>query len=396
MTERLYFNDSHLTQFTAMVSGEETINNHPGVILDRTAFYPTGGGQPFDIGRLNNINVIDVVETDDGRIVHLLADGVINAGTAVTGVIDWKRRLDHMQQHTGQHILSQAFVKACGAETRSFHMGDESSTIDIELDKPTAEIMSAAEEIANQVIFENYPVNVHLVDANDLDRFPLRKETGREGEVRIIEVSGFDWSPCGGTHVHATGEIGLIVVKGWERAKKMCRVEFLCGGRVLQDYRKSNAAALGVAQQLSSARDVIPELVRNLIEENKQQGRRIRDLVQIAAGVEAATLYQEGEDKGSFRLVCKVFPGRDAEELKLLAQKITQQGPAVALLASTTDTTRLVFARSDSLPQNMGKLLGEACSALGGRGGGRPELAQGGAPASEKLPEVLENAGRSL
>jgi alanyl-tRNA synthetase len=151
-----------------------------------------------------------------------------------------------------------------------------------------------------------------------------------------------------------------------------------------------------VAGQLSSARDVIPSLVSNLIEENKQQGRRIHDLLQIAAGVEAATLYQEGEDRGSFRLVCQTFPGRDAEELKLLAQKITQQGPSIALLASTTDMVRLVFARSEGLSQNMGKLLGEACATMGGRGGGRPELAQGGAPNATKLAEVLEAACRLL
>jgi len=301
-----------------------------------------------------------------------------------------------MQQHTGQHILSLAFVKACGAETRSFHMGEESSTIDIELDKPTPEIMTAAEDIANDLIFQDRPVTIHSVEANDLDRFPLRKETGREGCVRIIEVSDFDWSACGGTHVHSTGEIGMIAVRGWERAKKMCRVEFLCGGRVLRDYRRAHQTALAVAQQFSAARDVTPALVAALIEDNKQQSRRIRDLLQIAIGVEAAELYQSAEQREGFRLIRQIFPGRDIEELKLLAQKIAQQGPSIALLAATTDIARLVFARSSELPQNMGKLLGEACALLGGKGGGRPELAQGGGPQIGKLSEVLEQISASL
>jgi alanyl-tRNA synthetase len=188
----------------------------------------------------------------------------------------------------------------------------------------------------------------------------------------------------------------MIAVRGWERAKKMSRIEFLCGGRVLRDYRQANQTVLAVAHQFSAARDVTPSLVSGLIEENKQQARRIRDLLQVAIGVEAAELYQAGEQREGFRLVRQIFPGRDVEELKLLAQKITQRGPSIALLAATTEMARLVFARSADLTQNMGKLLGEACGQLGGKGGGRPELAQGGGPDIGKVREILEQLSASL
>src|SRR5215216_1979445 len=233
-TEKIFFTDSSVIDFDASVISVRPTEQGLLVVLDRTAFYPTGGGQPNDTGVLGNARVIDVTEDDEGTVYHLLKDaGAITTGQTVTGVVDRERRLDHIQQHSGQHILSQAFVKACGAETRSFHMGAETSTIDIELQSPTIAHMRAAEEVANAAVFDDRPMRVHIVNEEAAGALPLRKESAVRGQVRVIEVEDFDWSACGGTHATRTGQVGLIAIKGYERAKKMTRVEFVCGRRAL-------------------------------------------------------------------------------------------------------------------------------------------------------------------
>src|SRR6185369_7011749 len=196
------------------------------------------------------------------------------------------RRLDHLQQHSGQHILSQAFVRLFGAATRGFRMGVETSEIDVELDPATPEQVAAAEALANDVVFRDLPVVVHMVDRDEAAQLPLRKESARDGELRVIEIEGYDFSPCGGTHAHRTGEVGLIAIRGVERAKRMLRVEFVCGGRALADYRRANHAALDVARVFSTGRDDGPEAVRRLFDEAKQLRRRVRDLAELASEVE--------------------------------------------------------------------------------------------------------------
>jgi len=398
MSERLYYSDSRLTQFTARVVDIVEINGRSGVVLDRTAFYPTGGGQPHDRGTINGIAVVDVLEDESGRVIHITESEPDGPGATVEGRVDWTRRLDHIQQHTGQHILSQAFIRVCNAETRGFRIDEESATIDIMLDSPTQEIISEAEELANRIVFEDRPVNIHQATSEEeLSRFPLRKDPAVEGCIRIIEVSGFDFSPCGGTHARRTGEIGLIAVRGWERAKRMCRIEFVCGGRALRDYRKANRAATEVALLFSTARDAGPESVARLIDENKQQKRRIKELLQLATEAEAMQLLERAEQRAGFQLVKSIFDRRDIEEVKLLAQKITARGLSVVLFGvRDRDAARLVFARSSGLEQDMGVLIARACAELGGRGGGRPELAQGGGPNAAKLQEVIDQIEKEL
>ncbi|HXG67059.1 MAG TPA: DHHA1 domain-containing protein [Blastocatellia bacterium] len=396
-TERLYFADSSILEFSATVLDVQSTEKGDEVILDKTAFYPTGGGQPNDTGTLDAADVIDVYERDDS-IIHLVSSpGQIRAGQTVTGRIDRARRRDHMQQHSGQHILSQAFVQACGAETRSFHLGSQTSTIDIELQSPTGEIMRAAEEIANAVIFEDHPMRVHLVNEEQAAQLPLRKESAVSGLIRVIEVENFDWSPCGGTHVTRTGQVGLIAVKSFERAKKMTRVEFVCGHRALEEYRRANATAYAVARLFSAERDSTPALVEAAIRENKSLKKRQRDLLELALTAEAAQMAADAPAVAGHKLVSRVFEGRDGEELRILAAKIVAAGPAIALLGSKDgDTARLVFARSANLPHHMGQLLAEACAVLGGRGGGRPDLAQGGGPNVEKLEAALQFAAAKI
>ncbi|HSE98555.1 MAG TPA: DHHA1 domain-containing protein [Blastocatellia bacterium] len=397
-TEKLYFTDSKLLEFTATVLDIAHTDRGDMIVLDRTAFYPTGGGQPYDTGRLAGGEVIDVIEDEAGTIYHVVnGSRAINASQLVEGSVDSDRRFDHLQQHTGQHILSQAFVKACGAETRSFHLGAVTSTIDIELQSPTDEHMRAAEDIANRIIFEDRPVRVHILDEAGAARLPLRKESAVRGEIRVIEVEEFDWSPCGGTHANHTGQIGLIAIKSFERAKKLTRVEFVCGRRALLDYRQANNTAFAVARMFSAERDSSAELVAKMLQENRSLKKRQRDLIELAATAEASRLLASVETTGAFKIIEAVFEDRDVEELRMLASKIVSSEQAISLLGTRDENAaRIVFACSASLDQDMGRLLAEACQRLGGRGGGKPDLAQGGGPQKERLDEAIANAAQKL
>lgn len=397
-TEKLYFTDSSLLKFPATVIDVQATDRGYEVQLDRTAFYPTGGGQPNDTGLLGDARVIDVFENEAGIIYHVVNQlGALAPGNNVEGRIDRARRLDHMQQHSGQHILSQAFVHACRAETRSFHLGTQTSTIDIELQSPMSDYMRAAEEIANEIIFEDRPMRVHLMNEEEVARLPLRKESAVRGQIRVIEVEGFDWSPCGGTHATRAGQIGLIAIKGYERAKKMTRVEFVCGHRALEDYRAANDTAISVAQLFSAERDGSVELVRRAIQENKSLKKRLRDLLELAMTAEAAEMLAAATPTGELKIIQAAFEGRDLEEVRMLAAKIVQAQPAIALLGTKdASAARLVFARSESLTQNMGQLLAEACQLLGGRGGGKPEMAQGGGPNVDKMDEAIKIAAEKV
>jgi alanyl-tRNA synthetase len=395
MTERLYYANTRLLRFTAQVQELTTLGDHIGVVLDQTAFYPTGGGQLHDVGILGGVPVIDVVEDEAGdKIIHLVAaEPEFRPGDEVAGEVDERRRIDFMQQHTGQHILSQAFIRVAGIETRSVHMGEEFSTVDLAMEQPDESLIRQAEELANQIVFEDREVKFHQVAPEELSRFPLRKEPAVIGCARIIEISDFDWSPCGGTHAHRTGEVGLIAVRGWERAKRMCRVEFVCGSRALRDYRLANDAAKFVSLMLTTARDDIADKVARLIEENKQQSKRIRELAAIAAEVEAGRLYEEAEEVGTFRLVARVLADRSSDEARLLARKLVERsGVAVLFGVREAATARLIFARSADLATNMSELIRSVCQQFDGRGGGAPDLAQGAIKDGQRLDRAIAAA----
>jgi alanyl-tRNA synthetase len=376
-----------------MVVGLKQAASGCQVILDRTAFYPTGGGQPNDTGVLNDDRIVDVIEDESGVVLHIVKDSAaLTLGTAVRGKIDRARRLDHLQQHSGQHILSQAFIQTCGAETRSFHLGTVSSTIDIDLQTPTDSVIRAAEELANAVVFQDRPMRIHMLNDEQAARLPLRKESAVQGAIRVIEIEDFDWSPCGGTHAARTGEVGLIAVRSYERAKRMTRVEFVCGHRALEDYRLAHGIAVRIARMFSAERDTSPEMVAKVLEENKELKKRTRELLELALTAEASRALASAPQDAGFKLIKTVFDLRDPDEMRILAAKIVGQEPAIALLATKgSDGVRLVFARSSSLTPDMGKLMAGACAIIGGRGGGRPELAQGGGPGNERLAEAIES-----
>ncbi len=387
VTERLYYSDSHLIEFEArIVDVTERVSGWTAIVLDRTAFYPTGGGQPSDTGTLNGSRVVECIDDGDKGVLHVVQGAAPRRDSVVRGRVDWARRLDHIQQHTGQHILSQALITLFNAPTRSFRVMEASCEIDVELDNPTTEVIERAVELANNVIWEDRAITILNVTPDQAAELPLRKESAREGELRLIEIEGFDLTPCGGTHAYRTGEVGMIAVRSWERAKGLTRIEFVAGTRALADYRKANKTAREIAAMFSTGRDDAPQLAAHMVEENKELHRRIRVLEEEAAGVEAERLLATARDG----IVSRVFEGRDAESLKKLAHALISAPGTIALLASRDkDMARLVFARSADAPGDMSALMREACARLDGRGGGRPDMAQGGGKRVEQLEETL-------
>jgi alanyl-tRNA synthetase len=394
MTIKLYWNDSHIRRFGARVEDVRLEDGDSFVLLDRTAFYPTGGGQPCDTGWIRSVPVVDVAIDDGERILHRLNGNVTLAiGEEVECEVDWLRRRAMMQQHTGQHILSQAFFQLFGAETRGFRITDSVSEIDLTLEAPPEEIEAAivrAEDLANEIVFDDREIRIHEVTPKEATTLPLRKESFITDCIRVIEIADYDWSPCGGTHAKRTGEVGLIVVHGWERAKKMTRVRFLCGARALSDYRAANRIAEAIAQKLSVGRDEAEVSVARLIDERKLLTRRIRELGELAAKVEAQELIETMESINGPRIVSRAFDDRDFEEIKLLAHRLVEREGVIALLAARgVEMARLVFARSTDVSADMNSLMKVACEKLGGRGGGKPDFAQGGGPKVEQLEKTM-------
>lgn len=404
-TERLYYRDSHLVEFEAsVIDVSERVSGWTAITLDRTAFYPTGGGQPSDTGTLDGLRVVECIDNEDESVSHVIQGRAPQIGSTVKGRVDWPRRLDHMQQHTGQHILSAAFVNLFKAPTRSFRVLEEVCEIDVELANPATEIIERAVELANNIIWEDRTVSINYVTPEQASEMPLRKEPARAGELRVIEIEDFDLTPCGGTHAVRTGEVGMIAVRSWERAKGLTRIEFVAGVRALNEYRRANKTARATAALFSAGRDDAPKLVKRMVEENKELHRRVRALEELAARVEAEELLQgispivrEGSGDPGVRVITKIFDNRDPESLKHLAQALIAHSRIVALLASRdNEAARLVFARSSDAPGDMNALMREACEMLDGRGGGKPDLAQGGGKNVERVSDAIETAAKQL
>jgi alanyl-tRNA synthetase len=394
VTERLYYTDPYAVDFSARVVERLTVSKRPAVVLDRTCFYPESGGQPGDRGDINGIAVLDTLERDeDHAVVHVLAAPL--ASNDVQGTVDRSRRFDLMQQHTGQHILSQAAERLLNAETVSFHLGDDSMTVDLATDSLTAEQAAALEDAANAVVFQDLPVTCAFVTADELARMPLRKPPKVAGPVRIVEVQGYDWSPCGGTHVATAGQVGLVVIRKWERRGAAVRVDFACGGRALADYRWKNAAVNRLAAGLSVRDREMADTVERLLAEASENRRLLNFAREQLLDHEAAALV--AETAGPPHLVVRSLGDRSAEEVRRLAQRLAGRPGVVALLGSlSSGKANLIFARSADLGYDMNVLLKAACALMGGRGGGTPALAQGGGGDIAALDQALETAASML
>lgn len=415
MTERLYCADSYCTRFSATVVERLTWAGHPAVVLDRSAFYPESGGQPADRGRLDEVAVLDVaVRERDGAVVHILECALPEASVEIEGELDWLCRFDHMQQHTGQHILSAAFEQVLDADTVGFHLGAELSTVDIHVAHLDPAVVESVEELANQVIWKDCPVGARFVEPDELAALPLRRPPAVGGPVRVVEIAGlatpsdllrpcsgqsFDVNPCGGTHVARTGEIGLIKVIRLDRRASETRVEFLCGGRALRDYRAKNAMVNQLAGALTVGYWELDQAVERLQGEAKQLRQDLRRARMQLVSAQAAELAEAAVARGPYRVVWRLWeqsassPGKSPEELRALAQDLVQRCGVVALLAGVGERTHLCFACAAGSDLDAAVLLREACEQLGGKGGGQPHLAQGSASATDsaRVEAVLSN-----
>ena len=390
LTERLYYDDPYLREFDATIVERTTHDGKTAIALDRTAFYPTSGGQPFDVGTLGGARVVDVVDTEDGRLLHVIDR--LPDGSAVRGAIDWTRRFDHMQQHTGQHVLSAAFDHLLGARTESFHLGTESSTIDLAREPSGADVARAEAE-ANRIVWEDRAVAIRYAAAEEAATLGLRKESKREGTLRLIDIQDFDLSACGGTHVARTGAIGVIAVAATERFRGGLRVTFLCGGRALTGFRVLRDVVAGSVRALSVLPAELPAAIERLQGESKEQRRQLKDLQGKLAGQEADALADAAVDAGATRLVAAVLPGWDAAALKTIAARIAERSRHVAVLVGDPPTMPIVVARAADAAVDAGAVLKQLVQRHGGKGGGRPELAQGGGltgPAADVLQSARD------
>jgi alanyl-tRNA synthetase len=395
MTDRLYYEDSYQTRFQARVVSCNTTEAGPVVYLDRTFFYPTSGGQPADRGWIAEIAVEDVFEDEQGLVGHQLNRPVPPG--PVECRIDWDRRFDHMQQHTGQHILSQAFVKMAQLQTVGFHMGEDYATIDLEGANLSLDTLQKVEELANAIIFENRPVTTRTVPAAEAAAAGLRKESKRAGDLRIVEVAGFDLSACGGTHVRATGEIGALFIRRLERVNRQIRIEFLCGRRSLRSYREVVRTLDQAARKFSSSWNEVPGRIEKVTEESRNLHKTLQEKNRLLAQLQTAALYSSAPvlDAG-YRLVRQVFRGEEIDYLKTLAQSLSLQGPCVALFANEGEQVQLVFAGHASLPFDLRASMSAACRILDGKGGGTRTFVQGGGKNRSNLQAALDAAEAAL
>jgi alanyl-tRNA synthetase len=404
MTDRLYYRDSFLYDFDAEVR-EIADNPRPALILDRSAFYPTSGGQVCDTGTITvadskqDLRVTEVVDTEDGRVVHYLESPLkdIKPGTRVHGQIDPTRRRDHMQQHSGQHVLSAAFVRLFDMHTVSFHMADDYCSIDLDTTTLSKDKIEAAERMANEIILENRPVEIRFVTREEAGKLGLRKIPAADrDDLRIIDIRDFDLSACGGTHVNQTGQIGCILLRKAERVRQGWRVEFVAGKRAVATARRDFTALTEAAAMFSAHLYDVPQLTAKALDEVRSLRKQAEQSKDELATAQAATLLAETPEANGRKLVVRMFADRDMSSIKLLARKLTRLAPnAVALLATVSPQPSLIFAQSPGQPYDMGSLMKEIMASLGGRGGGTKDMAQGGVAKADGVEAALSAiAGR--
>lgn len=400
---RLYYTDSFLSEFDAQVV-DIISAPRPAVVLDRSAFYPTSGGQVFDTGWLeakgSRLRVVEVAEQDDRNLHYLeIAPAGLVPGDPVRGIIDVPRRRDHMQQHSGQHVLSAAFLHLFEMPTVSFHMGDEACTIDLDAKSVGVQQIQQAEDLANQVVMEDRPVEIRFVSLEEARGLGLRKLPPVQREqLRLIDIRDFDLTACGGTHVRSSGQIGPILVRKTEKVRQVVRAEFVCGGRALAAARRDHLALNEAAAVLSAHIWEVPQQVRKAQEEAKAARKVRSELLNELAELHAGRLLQETPEVNGFHLVVRAFPERDLEFIKLLAQKLVRMDGqrVVALLGAGEGSPALVFAQTAGLPFDMGALMKQAMAEAVGRGGGTRDMAQGGMPTAEMLEPTLQKIRAKL
>ena len=391
-TERLYYDDAFLREFDATVIACERAGETWQVKLDRTAFYPTSGGQPFDTGKLNDAAVLDVSDEHGDEIVHVTQKPVTLG--AVRGAIDWTRRFDHMQQHTAQHMLSAALIELFGFQTVSFHLGRDISTIDLAAPSVVARHLEEAERRVNEIIFEDREISVRYGTAEELAREGIRKKVEREGTLRVIDIADFDRQPCGGTHLARTGQAGMLLIRKCERQKQNWRVEFVAGFRALAASRDDLRILRSAAEQIGCGMAELPQMIGKMIEERRASVRDAKKLTERLAELESAELLEKKAEvsaDGARKIVAAIFDDAAASYLSMLASKLVANAGVRAALASRS-AKAIVLAQSAGLDGDMGSLLRELLAKFGGKGGGSKFFAQGSVSEAVAIDGIIQDA----
>ncbi|HXM09700.1 MAG TPA: DHHA1 domain-containing protein [Terriglobales bacterium] len=416
MTKRLYYDSSEIHEFDSVVEAvipPSPEQSRPAVMLRETAFYPTSGGQVHDTGWLTldcaeRLRVAEVVDAQDGRVLHYLeAPAKLPAvGIRVSGSVDPERRRDHMQQHSGQHILSAAFIELYQMPTVSFHMAEDYCSIDLATPAVSSEQMVGAEKRANQIVFENRRVQIRYVSRAEAEELGLRKLPPAErDELRLIEFKDFDLTACGGTHVGSSGQIGSILLRKSEKVRQGIRVEFVCGDRAIRTARRDHRALSEAAALFSAKLWDVPDQIRKNLEENKLLRKQKNDVLDQLVELTALAAVRDQPETNGRRIIVKTFTDRDIDVAKLFVQKVTRAGmPVIALVASTVDSPGLVFGQTPAQansgaaasPVDMGGLLKQVLSSVGGHGGGSRDFAQGGVPAGCNVEQLLQRAASAI
>jgi alanyl-tRNA synthetase len=399
MNQRAYYFDSYTVQFEATVIERLLIDDQPVVVLDNTFFYPTSGGQPCDLGKLSEAAVIDVlIRPEDGAVLHYLDREL--AGDQVTATINWQRRFDHMQHHTGQHILSQAFIQVADAHTIGFHLSDASVTIDLDKRKLSVDDIVDVELLANEIVWQNRPVIAREVAMDEARKLPLRKiPPTQNGNLRLIDIQDFDLTACGGTHVTRTGEVGLIKVIKQERRGEKQRIEFRCGNRALSDYKEKNRIVAELTTRLTTGASELDAAVERLQDENKQARRKLKKQQTDLSRLEASNFINQALHIGDLVIVTQVFSDRDPVQVKALSNQLIRHDDVIALLGVAGKHSHLIFSRSFNAPGQMNSLLRSALRVLGSNsGGGSDTFAQGVGPAVDAMivQQAVEVAKKEL
>ncbi len=385
-TVRLYLDDPYQVEFEARIVERRTEEQKPAVILDQTCFYPESGGQPYDRGWIDGVEVVKVFE-EDSRIVHLIEKDI--QAESIKGKIDWERRFDHMQQHSGQHILSQCFHELLEAETLAFHLGEAFSTLEMDLRKVSEEDLARVETRASEIIYQDREVKIHSLPEDKIGTLPLRRPPKKKGLIRVVEVSDFDYSACGGTHVRRTGEVGLIKILRWERIRDNLRFDFICGRRAFLDYLLKNRILRELSNRLTVHEREVPSSVEKLFADLKSQKSLIRKMGERIARYEAQEIIEGAKGK----ILKKIFAEKTHEEVRSLALNIIRQGDFVVLFGlKGEERGHLILACSEGLSIDMRELVPLVSPLISGKGGGRPSLVELAGESVENIAQALEKA----
>ncbi|MFS0634341.1 DHHA1 domain-containing protein [Mesobacillus foraminis] len=395
-TEKLYYQSQYIQDFKTSILKQGKDEKGTYAVLEQTAFYPTGGGQPHDTGTLNGVRVMNVEETD-GEIRHYL-ESPLQEQEVYRGEIDWDRRFDHMQQHAGQHILSAAFEEAFGYKTVSFHLGNKICTIDLEVQRLTDEETIQAEKLANTIILENRPIEAKWVSESELSNYNLRKKLSVTDHIRLVIIPDFDYNGCGGTHPSSTGQVSSIKILDWEKQKKNIRVQFVCGSRVIKQLHEKQQVLQGLTAILNAPQDKMEEAASRVLQQARELEKTVEELKGRLIEHEAGSLLNQAETIDGRRTIQAHFEDRPVTELQQMARTIAAAASdtLVLIINETPEKLQIICAKGNDLAFNMNQLLKKVLPAINGKGGGNDSFAQGGGDKLMSPQQVMEELLNSL